>query len=134
MDCGLIFKEQMNMKASVTKENEYVTEIKIVNIDAASEEEAQISSSGLSRICPQSLVSKGPYNGFFVVAVMTFSGPDLPVGTEISFVDNSQHWMIIEKNKATRHIRFNPDEYEEDKEKLRNKLRDWAERNGFVFG
>lgn len=65
---------------------------------------------------------------------MTFSGPDLPVGTDISFAANHQQWLVIEKNKATRHIRFMPEEYEEDNVKLKAMLREWAEKNGIVFG
>lgn len=64
---------------------------------------------------------------------MTFSGPELPVGTYNSFAENRQHWMVIEKNKASRHIRFSPEEYEEDEVKLKAKLRDWAEKNGIKF-
>lgn len=89
------------MKANITEPSDYVTDIKETDIYPASVEEAQLSCLGLSKVCPRSLVSKGSYNGFFVVAVMTFSGPELPVGTYNSFAENRQHWMVIEKNKAS---------------------------------
>ena len=122
------------MKAHITEPAGYDSDIKVVDIDVASEEEAQLSSPGLSKVCRKSLVSKGPYRGFFVVAVMTFSGPDLPVGTMISLTENRQQWLVIDKNKATRHIRFSPDEYEEDEAKFKVMLRDWAEKKRIVFG
>ena len=122
------------MNAKITEPNYYFSDIKAIDIYPASWEEAQLSYPGLSNVCHRSLVSKGSYNGFFIVAVMTFSGPNLPVGTMISFTNNCQQWLVIEKNKATRHIRFSPDEYEEDKAKLKDKLREWAERNGLEFG
>ena len=122
------------MKAHITEPTGYESDIKVVDIDVASEEEAQLSCPGLSNVCHRSLVSTGPYNGFFIVAVMTFSGPNLPVGTMITFTNNCQQWLVIEKNKATRHIRFSPDEYEEDKAKLKDKLREWAEEQGIKFG
>ena len=122
------------MKAHITEPAGYDSDIKVVDIDIASEEEAQLSSPGLSKVCRKSLVSKGPYRGFFVVAVMTFSGPDLPVGTDISFADTKQRWTVIAKNKAIRHVRFDPEEYEEDEAKIKAKLREWAEKSGVMFG
>ena len=121
------------MKAHITEPAGYDSDIKVVDIDIASEEEAQLSSPGLSKVCRKSLVSKGPYRGFFVVAVMTFSGPDLPVGPDISFADTTQRWTVIAKNKAARHVRFDPEEFEEDEAKIKVKLRDWAEKSGVVF-
>lgn len=125
------------MKTIVTEPTGYESEIKIVDVDAASEEEAHLLVPGLrprSRIQHRSLVSKGPYRGFFVVAVITFSGPDLPVGTELSFPEINQRWTVIAKNKAARHVRFEPEEYEEDEAKLKAKLHEWAEKSGIVFG
>ena len=124
------------MKAIVTPVIDYAADIKAVDIDPATEEEAQLTVPGNHecRVCPRSLVTKGPYRGFFVLAVLTFSGPDLPVGTRFSFAENSQCWTVFEKNKAARHIRFSVDEYEEDNERLKAKLRAWAENNGIEFG
>ena len=122
------------MKAHITEPAGYDSDIKVVDIDVASEEEAQLSSPGLSKVCRKSLVSKGPYRGFFVVAVMKFSGPDLPAGTDISFADTKQRWTVIAKNKAVRHVRFDPEEHEEDEAKIKAKLREWAEKSGVVFG
>ena len=121
------------MKAHITEPAGYDSDIKVVDIDIASESEAQLSSPGLSKVCRKSLVSKGPYRGFFVVAVMTFSGPDLPAGTMISLTENRQQWLVIEKNKAARHVRFDPEEYEEDEAIIKAKLREWAEKNGVEF-
>ena len=124
------------MKVNVTETTGYESDIKIVDIDAANEEEAQLSVPGLStrsRIQHRSLVSKGSYRGFFVVAVMTFTGPDLPVGTELLFPEIYQRWTVIAKNKAARHVRFNPEEHEEDEAQLKAKLREWAEKSGIVF-
>ena len=121
------------MKAKITEPNYYFSDIKAIDIYPASWEEAQLSCPGLSNVCHRSLVSKGPYNGFFIVAVMTFSGPDLPVGTDISFADTKQNWTVIAKNKAVRHVRFDPEEYEKDEAKIKAMLRDWAEKSGVVF-
>ena len=124
------------MKVNVTKANEYVADIKIVDIDAASEEDAKLFAPVIGWNHPylhRSLVSKGPYSGFFVIAVLTFTGSELPVGRTFSFPENSQGWKVIAENKAARHIRFSPDEYTEDKTKLKNMLREWAEKNGIKF-
>ncbi len=121
------------MKVNVTKANEHVADIKIVDIDAASEEEAKLFAPVIGWNHPylhRSLVSKGPYSGFFVIVVLTFTGSELPVGRRFSFSENSQGWKVIKKNKAACHIRFSPDEYEEDEVKIKVKLRDWAEKNG----
>ena len=120
------------MKVNVTKADEYISEIKIVDIEAASEEEATLFAPVIGWNHPylhRSLVSKGPYRGFFVIVVLTFIGSELPVGRTFSITENSQGWKVITDNKAARHIRFSPDEYEEDKAKLKVKLRDWAEKN-----
>ncbi len=125
------------MKVSVSKAKEYVTDIKLIDIDIASEEEAQLIDPDLSRnhrFLPMSLVKTGQFRGFFVIAVLTFSCSDLQVGSEFYIPETSQRWKVITNNKAARHIRFSPDEYEEDKTKLKNKLREWAENNGIKFG
>ena len=125
------------MKVSVSKAKEYVTDIKLIDIDIASEEEAQLIDTDLSRnhrFLPRSLVKTGQFRGFFVIAVLTFSCSDLQVGSEFYIPETSQRWKVITNNKAARHIRFSPDEYEEDKTKLKNKLREWAENNGIKFG
>lgn len=125
------------MKVSVSKAKEYVTDIKLIDIDIASEEEAQLIDPDLSRnhrFLPRSLVKTGQFRGFFVIAVLTFSYSDLQVGSEFYIPETSQRWKVITNNKAARHIRFSPDEYEEDKTKLKNKLREWAENNGIKFG
>lgn len=130
-------KKASNMIAKVTKTNETVTDIKIVDIDVASEEEARLSIPDLSqnhRVLPMALTTKGPYKGFFVLAVITFTDYDLPVDSTFSLGENSQHWKVIKKNKAAYHIRFSPDEYTEDKEELKIMLREWAEKNGIRFG
>ena len=125
------------MKVSVSKAKEYVTDIKLIDIDIASEEEAQLIDPDLSRnhrFLTRSLVKTGQFRGFFVIAVLTFSCSDLQVGSEFYIPETSQRWKVITNNKAARHIRFSPDEYEEDKTKLKNKLREWAENNGIKFG
>ena len=125
------------MKVSVSKAKEYVTDIKLIDIDIASEEEAQLIDPVLSRnhrFLPRSLVKTGQFRGFFVIAVLTFSCSDLQVGSEFYIPETSQRWKVITNNKAARHIRFSPDEYEEDKTKLKNKLREWAKNNGIKFG
>ena len=66
--------------------------------------------------------------------MLTFSCSDLQVGSEFYIPETSQRWKVITNNKAARHIRFSPDEYEEDKTKLKNKLLEWAENNGIKFG
>lgn len=124
------------MKADVIVMNEYEADIKIVDIDAASEEDAKLFAPVISWNHPylhRSLVSKGPYRGFFVIAVLTFTGSELPVGRTFSFPENSQDWKVIAANKAARHIRFSPDEYEEDEVKLKYMLQKWAEKNGIKF-
>jgi hypothetical protein len=124
------------MNVNVIKATEYITDIKVVDIDAATEEEAQLTIPDLSqnhRVLPCAHISNGPYRGFFVVAVLTFSGSELPVGSTFSFNENSQHWKVIDKNKGAYRIRFSPDEYTEDRDKLKIKLREWAEKNGIEF-
>lgn len=124
------------MKVKVTKANEYVADIKIVDIDAASEEDAKLFAPVIGWNHPylhRSLVKKGPYRGFFVIALLTFTSSELPVGRMFSIPENSQGWKVIAENKAARHIRFSPDEYEEDEVKLKAKLRAWAEKNGIKF-
>lgn len=124
------------MKERVSKAKEYVTDIKFIDIDAASEEEAKLFAPVIGWNHPylhRSLVSKGPYSGFFVMAVLTFTGSELPVGRTFSFPENSQGWKVIAANKAARHIRFSPDEYEEDEVKLKSMLQKWAEKNGIKF-
>lgn len=125
------------MKVSVSKVKEYVTDIKLIDIDVASKEEAQLIDPDLScnhRFLPKSLVKTGQFRGFFVIAVLTFTGSELPIGKTFSFPHNSQGWKVIKKNKAARHIRFKPDEYTEDEAKLKTMLREWAENNGIKFG
>ena len=124
------------MKVNVTKANEYVADIKIVDIDAASEEDAKLFAPVIGWNHPylhRSLVSKGPYSGFFVIAVLTFTGSELPIGMTFSFSENSQGWKVINKSKAARHIRFLPEEYTENEEILKSMLREWAEKNGIKF-
>jgi hypothetical protein len=120
------------MNAHIFETAGYESDITIVDIDVASEEEAQLYGSGLSRFFRRSLV-KGPYRGVFVIAVMTFSGPELPVGTEITFAGTTRRWKVIAKNKAAYPIPFNPEEYEEDKAKIKVKLSEWAVKSGVVF-
>ena len=125
------------MKVRGSKAKEYVADIKIIDIDAASEEDARLFAPVIGWNHPylhRSLVSKGPYSGFFVIVVLTFTGSELPIGMTFSFPENSQGWKVIAANKAARHIRFSPDEYEEDKAKLKAKLHEWAEKSGIVFG
>lgn len=125
------------MKVRVSKAKEYVIDLKLIDIDVASEEEAQLIDPDLSRnhrFLPRSLVKTGQFRGFFVIAVLTFSSSDLQVGSEFYIPETSQRWKVITNNKAARHIRFSPDEYEEDKTKLKNKLHDLAENNGIKFG
>ena len=91
------------MNVNVIKATEYVTDIKVVDIDVATEEEAQLTIPDLSqnhRVLPCAHISNGPYRGFFVVAVLTFSGSELPVGSVFSFPDQTQKWKVIKKNKA----------------------------------
>ena len=81
------------MKVNVTKANEYVADIKIVDIDAASEEDAKLFAPVIGWNHPylhRSLVSKGPYSGFFVIVVLTFIGSELPVGRTFSITENSR--------------------------------------------
>ncbi len=131
------------MKVNATTVNSYVSDIKIVDIDVISEEEAQQIMPNRKpkyHINPKALKLNGPYRGFFVLAVLTFTGSDLPVGTsfipvgtEFSYTGHKS-WEVYKENKAFRHLRFSEDEYEEDKAKLKAKLRVWAEENGIRFG
>ncbi len=65
---------------------------------------------------------------------MTFTGPDLPIGADLTFPEIGQTWTVIAKNKAALRVRFDPEEYEEDEAKLKAKLHEWAEKSGIVFG
>ena len=52
------------MKAHITEPTGYESDIKVVDIDVASEEEAQLSCPGLSKVCRKSFVSKGLTGAF----------------------------------------------------------------------
>ena len=119
------------MKVNATIVNNYVSDIKIVDIDVISEEEAQLIDPGRKakyHINPKALTLNGPFRGFFVIVVLTFTGSDLPVGTsfipvgtESSFMENKS-WKVYKENKAFRHFRFSVDEYEENEAKLKARL------------
>lgn len=72
------------MNVNVTTVNKHVSNIDFVDIDVISEEEAQDlypNRKPKYRIEPSELTLEGPFRGFFVIAVLTFTGGDLPVGS-----------------------------------------------------
>jgi len=124
------------MNVNVTTENRYVSNIDFVDIDIISEEEAQDlypNRKPKYRIEPSKLTLEGPFIGFFVYAVLTFTGGDLPVGSFFYLPGQSQQWTVHKKNMAYCCIRFSTDEYEEDEVKLKSMLQKWAEKNGIKF-
>ena len=126
------------MNVNVTTENRYVSNIDFVDIDVISEEEAQDLYPNRNpkyriRIEPSKLTLEGPFIGFFVYAVLTFTGGDLPVGLFFYLPGQSQQWTVHKKNMAYCYIRFSTDEYEEDEVKLKSMLQKWAEKNGIKF-
>ena len=73
---------------------------------------------------------------FYVGAVLTLSDCNLPVGTEIEISRPCGYskWELFAKDKAFSMTSFAPDEFTEDETKLKNMLREWAEKNGIEFG
>ena len=128
------------MKVNVIETKRYESDIKFVDINVISEDEALLYSPRrkiryiLRRHTDN--ISKRTSSRFYVGAVLTLSDCDLPVGTEleISKPESVSKWTVFIKNKAFSMTCFEPDEYTEDEVKLKAMLREWAENNGINFG
>ena len=128
------------MKVNVVETKRYESDIKFVDINVISEDEALLYSPRrkiryfLRRHTDN--ISKRTSSRFYVGAVLTLSDCDLPVGTEfeISKPEGVSKWTVFIKNKAFSMMCFDPDEYTEDEVKLKSMLREWAENNGIKFG
>lgn len=128
------------MKVNVVETKRYESDIKFVDINVISEDEALLYSPrrkiryALRRLTDN--ISKRTSSRFYVGAVLTLSNCDLPVGAEfeISKPESVSKWMVFIKNKAFSMTCFEPDEYTEDEVKLKSMLREWAENNGIKFG
>ena len=128
------------MKVNVIETKRYESDIKFVDINVISEDEALLYSPRrkiryiLRRHTDN--ISKRTSSRFYVGAVLTLSDCDLPVGTEfeISKPESVSKWTVFIKNKAFSMTCFEPDEYTEDEVKLKAMLREWAENNGIMFG
>ena len=128
------------MKVNVVETKRYESDIKFVDINVISEDEALLYSPRrkiryfLRRHTDN--ISKRTSSRFYVGAVLTLSDCDLPVGTEfeISKPKGVSKWTVFIKNKAFSMMCFDPDEYTEDEVKLKSMLREWAENNGIKFG
>ena len=128
------------MKVNVVETKRYESDIKFVDINVISEDEALLYSPRrkiryfLRRHTDN--ISKRTSSRFYVGAVLTLSDCDLPVGTEfeISKPESVSKWTVFIKNKAFSMMCFDPDEYTEDEVKLKSMLREWAENNGIKFG
>jgi hypothetical protein len=128
------------MKVNVVETKRYESDIKFVDINVISEDEALLYSPRrkiryiLRRHTDN--ISKRTSSRFYVGAVLTLSDCDLPVGTEyvISKPEGVSKWTVFIKNKAFSMMCFEPDEYTEDEVKLKSMLREWAENNGIKFG
>ena len=128
------------MKVNVVETKRYESDIKFVDINVISEDEALLYSPRrkiryiLRRHTDN--ISKRTSSRFYVGAVLTLSDCDLPVGTEfaISKPKGVSKWTVFIKNKAFSMMCFDPDEYTEDEVKLKSMLQEWAENNGIKFG
>lgn len=128
------------MKVNVVETKRYESDIKFVDINVISEDEALLYSPrrkiryALRRHTDN--ISKRTSSRFYVGAVMTLSDCDLPVGTEfeISKPESVSKWTVFIKYKAFSMTCFEPDEYTEDEVKLKSMLREWAENSGIKFG
>ena len=128
------------MKVNVVETKRYESEIKFVDINVISEDELLLYSPRrkfryiLRRHTDN--ISKKTSSRFYVGAVLTLSDCNLPVGTEIeiSRPGGSSKWELFAKDKAFSMTSFAPDEFTEDETKLKNMLREWAEKNGIEFG
>jgi len=128
------------MKVNVVEAKRYESEIKIVDINVISEDELLLYSPRrkfryiLRRHTDN--ISKKTSSRFYVGAVLTLSDCNLPVGTEfeISRPCGSSKWELFAKDKSFSMASFAPDEFTEDETKLKNMLREWAEKNGIEFG
>ena len=128
------------MKVNVVETKRYESDIKFIDINVISEDEALLYSPRrkiryiLRRHTDN--ISKRTSSRFYVGAVLTLSDCDLPVGTEfvISKPEGVSKWTVFIKNKAFSMTCFEPDEYTEDEVKLKSMLREWAENNGIKFG
>jgi len=127
------------MKVNVVETKRYESDIKIVDINVISEDEALLYSPrrkiryALRRLTDN--ISKRTSSRFYVGAVLTLSDCDLPVGTEfeISKPEGVSKWTVFIKNKAFSMTSFEPDGYTEDEVKLKSMLQKWAEKNGIKF-
>ena len=128
------------MKVNVVETKRYESDIKFVDINVISEDEALLYSPRrkiryfLRRHTDN--ISKRTSSRFYVGVVLTLSDCNLPVGTEfeISKPESVSKWTVFIKNKAFSMTCFEPDEYTEDEVKLKAMLREWAENNGINFG
>ena len=128
------------MKVNVVETKRYESEIKFVDINVISEDEALLYSPRrkiryiLRRHTDN--ISKRTSSRFYVGAVLTLSNCDLPVGTEfvISKPEGVSKWTVFMKNIAFSMTSFEPDEYTEDEVKIKSMLREWAENSGIKFG
>ena len=128
------------MKVNVVETKRYESDIKFVDINVISEDEALLYSPRrkiryfLRRHTDN--ISKRTSSQFYVGAVLTLSDCNLPVGTEfeISKPESVSKWTVFIKNKAFSMTCFEPDEYTEDELKLKSMLREWAENSGIKFG
>ena len=128
------------MKVNVIETKRYESDIKFIDINVISEDEALLYSPRrkiryiLRRHTDN--ISKRTSSRFYVGAVLTLSDCDLPVGTEfvISKPEGVSKWTVFIKNKAFSMTCFEPDEYTEDEVKLKSMLREWAENSGIKFG
>ena len=128
------------MKVNVVETKRYESDIKFVDINVISEDEALLYSPRrkiryfLRRHTDN--ISKRTSSRFYVGAVLTLSDCNLPVGTEfeISKPESVSKWTVFIKNKAFSMTCFEPDEYTEDELKLKSMLREWAENSGIKFG
>lgn len=135
------------MKVYFTETITHELDINITDIDVISEEERLLLSrvyktdsyKVTSRYYLKSLtdrISKRKNKRFYVLATITLSGSELPVGNSIHIPgpDGPSEWIVIKENKASGVTCFDPDEYTEDEVKLKSMLREWAENNGIKFG
>ena len=121
------------MKARMIDSQSREFDLKIVDIDAITEEEKQSLSEDDWRV---RFLLKGRFDDHYCVgAVITFSDSDIPVGTEFELLDEDfSWWSVLAENKAWHITRISLEDYVKDRAKLKVLIRKWAVSNGIKFG
>lgn len=119
------------MKAHLFKREDYSSDVTVLDINVISEDECKLLGYD-----PNERFFLAERGVFYVKAVLTFSELDLPVGSDVWFLnpDHPSRWNIFARNKGYYLCPFRVDKYTEDEAKIKTMLREWAENVGIEFG